>query len=228
MSFFSYLAQLLSEREIHFAGTQDLQTTSILFPEEKKTIATACEQRQQEFATGRWCARQAMAVLELPAQPVLRGQEDEPLWPYGVCGSITHTRGAYCAAVAAHKNIISLGLDIEAQARSISPEAMAVIANEDEMNWLSKMGEDRRQMEKLVFCAKESVFKLLYPIIKKRFSFSAFSVLPPWETGKFALVLNEHLHHDFRPGHRFAGLYFTNSDWMITLSYLLPKHKQLG
>jgi enterobactin synthetase component D / holo-[acyl-carrier protein] synthase len=227
MSLFPYLSQLLREREIYFVGTHDLQPITQLYAEEQKTISSACEQRQQEYATGRWCAREALRALDRPDQTILRGKEDEPLWPKGICGSIAHTHGAYCAAVASQKEYDSLGVDIEAKKRSISTGAMNVIANKDELDWLDQVGEERASMEKLIFCAKESIFKCLYPLVNKRFSFSVFSVLRPLETGDFSLVLNEPLHPDFRPGHRFPGMYFTNSEWMVTLSYLIPKHKQI-
>lgn len=224
MSFFSCLTQLLSEREIHFAGTHTLKTTDVLLPTEKKAIKPAGEYRQNEFATGRWCAREACARIGISPQPILRGREEEPLWPKGICGSISHTRGAWCAVTAFSRRYCSLGIDIESQTRAISRDALMFIANEDEHAWLERIVEKRTEYEKLIFCAKESIFKCLYPIIRKRFSFSAFSLLQPLQTGEFVLVINEHLHSDFRQGRRFQGIYFTSPDWLVTLSYLNSKH----
>src|SRR5690242_4153856 len=79
-----------------------------LFPAEAAQIQGAVEARRREFATGRHCARQALAALGVPATPLLSGGHREPLWPAGVVGSITHCTGYRAAAVAPDERLAAI------------------------------------------------------------------------------------------------------------------------
>jgi 4'-phosphopantetheinyl transferase EntD len=61
-----------------------------LYPEEEAAVGNAVEKRRREFVTARACAREALAQLGLPAQPIPAGPRGEPVWPQGVVCSITH------------------------------------------------------------------------------------------------------------------------------------------
>jgi 4'-phosphopantetheinyl transferase EntD len=67
--------------------------------EEEPIVANAVESRRREFATGRACARTALAEVGCPPSPILRGPFGEPVWPRGFAGSITHDNG-FAAAIA--------------------------------------------------------------------------------------------------------------------------------
>ncbi len=222
MSFFVHLSPWLAEKDIQLIGTHTLKTNTVLLGAEKKAIASANHRRQTEFATGRWCARKACAKLGLASQPIVSGEEGESLWPSGICGSISHTSGAYCAAVAFSRQYRSLGIDLESMRRKISLDALALILNKDELKWLDCTGPKKGEYEKHIFCAKESIFKMLSPLIKKSFSFSSISLLPPMEEGFLSILLNENLNHEFRKGAKYPGIYFSNHDWIFTLCYLKP------
>ena len=71
-----------------------------LFPEERACLAKAVEKRRAEFGTARVCARRALAQLGFPPMPLVPNKDRSPVWPQGVVGSITHTRG-YCAVIVA-------------------------------------------------------------------------------------------------------------------------------
>jgi 4'-phosphopantetheinyl transferase EntD len=60
-----------------------------LFPEEEAVVGNAVEKRRREFVTARACAREALAQLGHPEQPVPTGARGEPVWPAGTIGSIT-------------------------------------------------------------------------------------------------------------------------------------------
>lgn len=220
MAFFSRPDHLLAARDIHLAGTHALKTIKALRPEEKCGITGANLKRQKEYATGRWCARQALTKLGMPPQPVLRGKAGEPIWPSGVCGSISHTTGAYCAAVAFLDKYRSIGIDIENTQKEISPGVMELVLNKDEMTWLHKTNSKIREYAKIIFCVKECAGKLFYPIIKKKLSWEVISVLPPLKAGRFTFLLNENLGCDFRRGRLYSGCYFTNDEWIFTVCAL--------
>ncbi len=217
MAFFSRPAQLLVARDIHLVGTHILKTITALRPGEKRGITGANLKRQKEYATGRWCVRQALAKLGIPPQPVLRGKAGEPIWPSGVCGSISHTTGAYCAVVAFSDKYRAIGIDIENTHKEISRSALELVLNKDETIWLHKANSESRKYEKLIFCVKESAGKLFYPIIKKKLSFETVSVFPPLREGEFTFLLNENLSCDFRKGSQYSGCYFTNDEWIFTV-----------
>lgn len=220
MNFFSHPAHLLAARNIHLAGTHTLKTTRVIRPEERCSIAGANLKRQKEYATGRWCARQALAKLGLSPQPVLPGPGGEPVWPSGVSGSISHTAGAYCAAAASSDKYRAIGIDIENRHKKISPGAREIIMNEDEMAWLHQTNNRNRNYEKMIFCAKESAGKLFFTIIKKKISWEVLSVLPPSREGRFTFLLNKNLSCDFRKGSQYSGYYFTNEEWIFTVCAL--------
>jgi 4'-phosphopantetheinyl transferase EntD len=84
-----------------------------LFPEEHAVIGRAIEKRRREFATGRACARAALARLGQPPVAILPGDRGSPGWPPGIVGSITHCTGYRAAAVGPAADVLAIGLDAE-------------------------------------------------------------------------------------------------------------------
>jgi hypothetical protein len=70
-----------------------------LYPGEEAVIAHTVDNRRREFATGRACARTALAQLGVPGAAILPGARGAPQWPAGVMGSITHGAGYRACAV---------------------------------------------------------------------------------------------------------------------------------
>ena len=100
-------------------------------------------------------------------------EDRAPIWPDDVVGSITHTGGFAAAAVAWAADIAALGIDSE---QIIDPAMTADIADicmVDEAT-LFKAAHGRSFCEfcTLVFSAKESVFKCLFPLTRKFLEFS--------------------------------------------------------
>jgi len=94
MSFFDDIQKKLARRSIKFIAATEFRTTSDLLPGERKAIRTACGSRQREFATGRWLARRLITEMGEESGEIKRGKNGEPIWPKGICGSITHTKAA--------------------------------------------------------------------------------------------------------------------------------------
>ena len=59
--------------EVATAEAFDDAAPAVLFPAEEAAIARAVPKRRSEFATGRACARAALAKLGLPPSPVHTG-----------------------------------------------------------------------------------------------------------------------------------------------------------
>lgn len=220
MSFFNIIEEKLKEKNVYLTGTYEQQSINILLPEEKEIIAYSAVRRQNDFATGRWCTREVLKKMNIINPPILTGPEGEPIWPTGVCGSITHTKNAYCAVAAFTKDYQSLGIDIESTSREISEGVAKHILTASEEQWLLKENKDNQKFLRIIFCAKESIFKLFYPLVKSRFAFSLVSILPIPEAGFFSFILNKDLNHQFKKNQIFKGLYFQDDNWCFSLCSL--------
>ncbi len=145
-----------------------------LLPEEAAALGWAVESRKREFATGRTCARQALLRLGLPITPILRGPRREPVWPSGVVGSITHCAGYCAAAVARHADVLTIGIDAEPHS-PLPSDVLDQVCLEDEGAWCAKAPRDV-QWERLIFSAKESVYKAWFPVTRRFLEFHDVAV----------------------------------------------------
>jgi 4'-phosphopantetheinyl transferase EntD len=137
---------------------------AVLLPEERAIVANAVDKRRREFTTGRHCARAALAKLGIPPVPILVGDGGEPVWPDGVVGSISHCAGYRGAAVARASDVAGVGLDAEPNEPLPSGIADAV-AVPDELAQLDRLAATGPGVcwDRLLFSAKESVYKVWYP-----------------------------------------------------------------
>ncbi|MEU4164480.1 4'-phosphopantetheinyl transferase superfamily protein [Actinoplanes sp. NPDC026670] len=135
------------------------------FPGEEDLVANAVEVRRREFVTARRCARQALAALGHPAAPIRAGARREPIWPAAVVGSITHCAGYRAAAVARRPDLAGLGIDAEPHERLPAgiEESVTVPSERAHLRQLSDHYPAVR-WDRLLFSAKESVYKAWYPL----------------------------------------------------------------
>lgn len=131
--------------------------------------------RRREFAAGRHCARRALAHLGHEAVALPIGHDRAPVWPPGVIGSITHTGDFAIAAVAWKSDLRSLGIDMES-ADPLEPDLLELVCREDERAALASCGMDPQLGAKLVFSAKESVYKCLWPVTGSFLEFHAIGI----------------------------------------------------
>jgi 4'-phosphopantetheinyl transferase EntD len=129
-----------------------------LYAAEEEAVGRAVEKRRREFTTGRGLARDALARLGVPAQAIPRGERGEPLWPDGVVGSITHCAGYRACAVARSGDLAALGIDAEPD-EPLPPGILEAIARPEERRAIARVNWDR-----VLFSAKESVFKTWFPL----------------------------------------------------------------
>lgn len=137
--------------------------TAFLLPEEQALLGRSVESRRREVTNARTCARRALRTLGLPDAPILRGAKGQPLWPAGVVGSITHTKGYYAAAVARAGVVRSIGIDAEPHDR-LPDGVLGHIAFGAELDRLAALAGDGVWWERLLFSAKESVYKAWFPL----------------------------------------------------------------
>jgi 4'-phosphopantetheinyl transferase EntD len=138
---------------------------AVLFPAEEAVIARAVERRRREFATGRACARAALARLGQPPVAILPGERGSPGWPPGIVGSITHCAGYRAAAVARASQVLAIGLDAEPD-EPLPGGVLDVISLPAERESLAGLARSAPgpNWDRMLFCAKESVYKAWFPL----------------------------------------------------------------
>jgi 4'-phosphopantetheinyl transferase EntD len=138
-----------------------------LFPQERLALGRAVEKRRREFITARACAREALAQLGLPPSPIAAGERGEPLWPAGVVGSITHCAAFRACAVARAGELAGLGIDAEPHL-PLPDGVLGQIARAEELPLLARLAREEPAVhwDRLLFCAKESVYKVWFPLAR--------------------------------------------------------------
>jgi 4'-phosphopantetheinyl transferase EntD len=141
-----------------------------LLPEEEPAVEKAVEKRVREYTIARSCARRALGKLGRPEVPILRGPKRQPLWPDGVVGSITHTRGYCAAAVARADEVLTVGID--AEQHDVLPDGvLGVVTLPEEREMLAALPADDVHWDRILFSAKESVYKAWFPLTEKWLGF---------------------------------------------------------
>ncbi|GIF74245.1 4'-phosphopantetheinyl transferase family protein [Asanoa siamensis] len=132
-----------------------------LFPSEAAVVAGAVEKRRKEFATVRLCAREALARLGVAATPLVPGERGAPAWPPGVVGSMTHCDGYRAAAVAPAAQVAALGIDAEPDL-PLPEGVLDMVASPAEVAAFPAVAGP--QWGRLLFCAKEALYKAWFPL----------------------------------------------------------------
>jgi len=189
-----------------------------LLPGEQEVTALMVPKRLAEFRLGRCCAREALARLGRPAQAVPVGPRRAPVWPPGMTGSIAHHEGIAAAVAAPLSRIASVGIDIEAAA-PVEPELARLIALPGERpdSGLIPSGLALR----LVFSAKEAVFKCLWPHLRRYIDFTDVRVTFDENTGRFTVAATE------APARqtlcrRIDGRYAITAGYILTAAAISP------
>jgi 4'-phosphopantetheinyl transferase EntD len=136
-----------------------------LFPQEAALVSRATDKRRREFTTGRECARLALGKLGVPPGPILTGERGAPQWPPGIVGSITHCDRYRAAAVARADDMTAIGLDAEPNG-PLPRGVLDVVSQAAERARLAALSrvEEGVCWDRVLFCAKESVYKAWFPL----------------------------------------------------------------
>lgn len=146
-----------------------------LFPEERESLGVVVDKRLREFTTGRGCARKSLLKLGISPCPIRIGPQREPIWPKGIAGSITHCSGYCAAAVARSVDLSSIGIDAE-ENLPLGDGVLEVIASPQEQMEIRTRGGSRLHWDRLLFSAKESVFKAWYCLANQWLDFSECTI----------------------------------------------------
>lgn len=180
---------------------------------ETVAMATMRPDRRNEFRNGRTCARTALAALGFPDCAIPVGANREPLWPDGIVGSISHCGPVAAAAAARSDEISALGIDLE-HAEPLDAGLLNMICLPAERSWLQTT-ENPLLYAKLIFSAKESIFKCIWPTIRRFVDFQEIGIHITVDTGTFAPVSwADSLPDPVIRG--IAGRYRLRNGWVMT------------
>ncbi|MDR0783904.1 MAG: 4'-phosphopantetheinyl transferase superfamily protein, partial [Propionibacteriaceae bacterium] len=136
-----------------------------LWPEERRGLEGVPTPRRLQYATVRHCARQGLALLGLPPSAIPSRPGKAPIWPEGVIGSMTHCHGYRAAVVARAGPLRTIGIDAE-PAQALPAKVLARIALPAELVAVTELAatDPTTAFDRVLFCAKEAVFKAWYPL----------------------------------------------------------------
>jgi 4'-phosphopantetheinyl transferase EntD len=161
--------------EIGVVAARSDDPDAVALPEELALLDGAVAPRLAEFATARHCARLALRRIGAADGPILRGPKREPIWPAGVVGSITHCTGYRAAAVAYARDMLTIGIDAEPHEAIGNRVAKRILR--DEERWWIATAPAGIHWDRLIFSAKESVYKAWFPLARTWLGFEDASVV---------------------------------------------------
>ncbi len=191
----AFEVQLLDELEQAVDGSCAEQCTfqdrywDELTAQERTPLAKAAVKRRREFAAGRRAAKKCAQRLGTPIDRLLIGSQREPCWPSQITGAISHDASSALAWLAPSEHLRGLGLDVEKASR-LKRGAWRLLFTQAELSLLEK--SDDSELALILFSAKESVYKCLFPTVNRYVGYKEVS-LEPTADNQLHCVTNEAL-----------------------------------
>lgn len=190
------LEQALADLFPHFVvgavGPVGDQDRALVHAEECAAVAAAAPVRREQFLAGRACAHAALRSLGRDGPAVGRGPTRAPVWPPFVVGSIAHTAHVAGAVVARAEDAWGLGLDIEPLDPPLDLDVERLVCTPAER---AADGPARHRLaastSKLIFCAKECVYKAVAPATGWPLDFQDVRVQVDLVHGRYRAVVDE-------------------------------------
>jgi len=203
-------------------------TKGLNIPSEEERIVDSFDssKRKSEFILGRQVAHLALKRFALESIPILRNHKTrEPCWPKSVYGSITHSGNLAAAAVGLTKDISGIGIDLENLSRKIDFKISRHICVNDELKWLEKFNPEQANLNlRIIFSAKESIFKCFFPVSRKYIHFNDVKVIINEKKSGFSFILSNACSNitDFRYSNQ--GLFAVKDGFILTSTYIKNIH----
>lgn len=173
--------------------------------------------RREAFVHGRTCARAALNLLGVPNPVIPVGADREPVWPAGIVGSISHCGPVAAAAVARSEDVGGLGIDLETD-EPLDRQTLPLICRASERDALVH-AKDELHRAKLIFSAKESIYKCLWPIVRHFVDFQDVGIRIEPATRSFAATEWYASLPDPVIG-SVRGRYLVRDGWILTAAWL--------
>ncbi len=132
--------------------------------------------RRLNFIGGRLCAEHSLRRLGLQRAAVGRHQSGEPMWPFGIIGSITHTDEMAYAAVSARYGPFSIGIDSERVVTDSALRDVQQVCCTDREKAFLFHDHSPNLTGTLIFSAKESICKAIHSVVRRIVDFCEIEV----------------------------------------------------
>lgn len=183
-------------------------------------IEQATDKRAFDYLGGRLCASLSLKALGCADVGQLLSADNRIVnWPNGYIASISHSGQRVTAVAASDLDIQGIGVDLE---RVMSNEkavrlSARLLTIEEITKGVAAAGEIGLQTT-LIFSAKESIFKCLYPLVHQFFGFKDATCIDiNYESAKMTFKLNKHLSDRFRLETRLSVAFKLDQDFVETL-----------
>ncbi|WP_421915109.1 4'-phosphopantetheinyl transferase family protein [Mesorhizobium sp.] len=130
-----------------------------LLPEEARSMPARQPAMRRASGAARWIAHGLLADLGLHDVAIARLPSGAPAWPDGMTGSLAHDDEMAVAALASVSDTSSLGIDVE-PAQPLPDDILALVATHADVTGAA----DRHLAGRILFSAKEAVYKAVYPL----------------------------------------------------------------
>lgn len=181
-------------------------------------LNNAVVKRQAEYLAGRVCAKNALSTFGINDFQIISGENRAPIWPTNICGSITHTQGIAAAVVSNNPNIAGLGIDIECfMKEKQEKELQSHILAPNEQSSFSKLSKLSSNPLTIIFSAKESIYKALYPTVRNFFDFDAVTLIE-FDNNRLIFIINKSLAIKVPKGSLITVYYQKCNNFVITES----------
>ncbi len=140
-----------------------------LLAAEEPGVVDAVPARRAEYAAVRACARTALGRLGVAPVAIPADPDRAPRWPPGIVGSMTHCTGYQAAAVGRSDHWRGIGIDAE-PLEPLPPEVLDLVLDGTERAAAAR-SDPRLCADRVVFSAKESVYKVWYPLTRSWLGF---------------------------------------------------------
>jgi 4'-phosphopantetheinyl transferase EntD len=142
-----------------------------LLPDEARSIPARQPAMRRASGAARWIAHGLLADIGFDDVAILRTPSGAPVWPDGITGSLAHDDEMAVAAIASVSGIGSLGIDVE-PAQPLPDDIFALVATHADVT----DAVDRRLAGRVLFSAKEAVYKAVYPLDRQILGYEDITV----------------------------------------------------
>ncbi|WP_202358732.1 4'-phosphopantetheinyl transferase family protein [Mesorhizobium sp. 113-3-3] len=142
-----------------------------LLPEEARSISARQPAMRRASGAARWIAHRLLADIGVKDVAIPRAPSGAPLWPDRTIGSLAHDDDMAVAAVAPVGSIVSLGIDVE-PAQPLPDDIFAIVATGADRTGAA----DQRLAGRILFAAKEAVYKAAYPLDREVLGYEDIAV----------------------------------------------------
>lgn len=189
-------------------------------------LSSAVAKRRCEYLAGRVLYKQLLQQIGHPYSPLLRSAAGAPLWPADLTGSISHADGIAICCLCPRTNYKSVGIDIESHlSAQTCTDIQQMIMQPDELRYLQQFADiDYTRLVSLVFSAKESLYKALFPDVGRFFGFEDAAILSiEPDSRQFTLRLTTRLNQQHDAGQVYHGHYRWQGEQVVSLITLAPQ-----